>query len=506
LPRIDWLIMFGLLAALTIVNRWRRSLRALDAAAYRTFSSGLVLVALASLLRLFSEQELLRDMHFIGEPLFGQLLMWVIVITGVTLMMAGLAGWIPLARRIHRADQGRLARLNTFRHVEQLASIEPRVEPFIKAVLVQIIQDTEFSRGLVLTCSARGRQLKVIDQYEMAADLSALAVLQCTSRDQTDSAGLRLSHDLQLVGLPSTLPSPAVTLPVIVRDQVRAAFILYRDDPEPIDQETLQDLKLTAEIIARRIADSTRQLKLEFYEHRDRLLHLLKQSIAGSKTVAEALTTMVRELQPMVRVEVASLLYRSDSSGGWDRVTAGRNDTQLVERGIAAPASIEPLNAMCSGRVAEVFSLSGQTADTVRAELPGDIRAVAVLSLPTENGSFSLVILGSRFEGTFDSRAHQVLDHVVPIVAPYLRAREVATTESLLEPTGRVSIPEARPFDASRPSIRSSLSGILGSIELLRSERPRDAATTERYIDIIDRSARKISALVTPQEQDATRE
>lgn len=491
LPLVDWLITFVLLATLTVVARWRKALRALDRRAYRHFSAGLVTVTAAMLLRLYAGAGLLDPIPFLAEPLFSQLLIWVVVITGMTLITSGLAGWLPIARRRHVAGRERMHRLEIFHHLEQLASIEPRVEPFMKAVLRHLVRGGEFSGGVVFSCSADRNRVKVLDQVSLPDTITSLRL----HTEMTDGA-VRLDRCLTMVDLPPALREPAFVLPITVADHTRAAFLLYREDNRPVTGEAALDLRLTADIIARRIADSTRQMKLEHYEHRNRIFRHLSRQMSRSRDVAEMVQTFVREISPLVRIDLVRLMMLDRATGTIDRITIGQHDTQLVERSISTPEELGAVLAMCNREQAEVFVLDGATALRVRAAMPGTSDSVAVMAFPQQGEIRSLIYLGGPRPQTFAATELQALEYFLPLIAAALAADRASRPDGV-EAVDFLQRRAAIRYKNARPGIKSSLSGILGSVELLRTTRSRSVETTNRYLDIIDRSARKISDMIT---------
>ena len=490
MPLVDWLITFALLAGLTTVARCRRRLRALDRGAYRHFSAGLVLMTIATLLRIYSSAGLLDLIPFLAEPLFNQLLTWVFVITGMTLIISGLAGWLPIARRLQVNDQERLARLEIFRHIEQLASIEPRVEPFMQAVLRHLVRDLGFSGGLVFTCTASGDRVRILDQQGLPHSVDTLTLRR------GGSSGVRIVDSLSMCNLPDAVGAPSFVLPVSVAGAVRAAFVLYSDDDRAISHEAALDLRLAADIISRRIADSTRVLQLEHHEHRNRIYRHMVSRFANSTDLGALLTTLVRDIRPLVPIDLASLHLLADDRATMDRVTIGRHDKQLVERSVNRPEYLSRVRALCSPDRPEIFSLAGNLAELTLHDLPGDSRSVAVMAFPESGVVRTLVLLSGPRPGAFSVTDLQTIEYFLPILA----ARSALDTARRVEsdaPSDFLRRRQMVRFHQSRPGIRSSLSGILGSVELLRTGAPRSTEATDRYLEIIDRSARKISDIIS---------
>ncbi len=55
--------------------------------------------------------------------------------------------------------------------------------------------------------------------------------------------------------------------------------------------------------------------------------------------------------------------------------------------------------------------------------------------------------------------------------------------------------PKSDSVDLVRPAVRSSLSGIVGSLEMLQSSQAAQDEQVQRYLSIIDRSTRRMSRI-----------
>jgi hypothetical protein len=136
----------------------------------------------------------------------------------------------------------------------------------------------------------------------------------------------------------------------------------------------------------------------------------------------------------------------------------------------------------------------------IQQSLAEGIEQAMIVPVMVGKRPWALITVG--FDRWLDDRA---------IVASQSLAETVAAVFGLVIPLcvtrRRKSVPDRRSNSVAgrdqelHARLRSSLTGILGSVEILRSrEDAVDRTADNRYLEIIDRSARRIDALFQPEE------
>ena len=426
LPVVDWFTVLFFLAALILVARLRQPLVAVDSESYGRISIGLGLLSLVALARLYASLGILDGVPFFSEPIFFQLIVWVIVITGVTFLVSGVAGWLPLARASREADRLTISRLTLFRELEQLGSIEPRPEPFFQAALSHVIEAHSFSAGAIFTVSARGDRVELVGSVNCGRFESALSdvTLQPCAGDtggMVQLAGLGL-----LSGLPEELASPVLVLPVEVQNRVRGFFLFW--GPVAPDVNAVLDLKLVADIIARRILHRSRQIKIDFFESVERLYLRLNEQLATPQTPTERLNTLIRELRPLVPIDFGMLLIPMNTENRVDRLWAGAGGQMLHERGVLPGPALTALlhDTLSSGTL--VSSVGASLADELREELPGQLESVAIVSMP-----LGQLVLGAARRNVYTPAVLRAIEYVAPHVLTALNEYRSQQSTELLQ-------------------------------------------------------------------------
>ena len=95
------------LLALIAVSRFSRYITAQDREAYNHVVTGLVILAIISLSKIYSDAGLFSRAPFVSEPLFFQLLFWIGIITGLAFLISGVTNWVPLSRSYRKYNRDR---------------------------------------------------------------------------------------------------------------------------------------------------------------------------------------------------------------------------------------------------------------------------------------------------------------------------------------------------------------------------------------------------------------
>ncbi|HUV30254.1 MAG TPA: GAF domain-containing protein [Acidobacteriota bacterium] len=145
-----------------------------------------------------------------------------------------------------------------------------------------------------------------------------------------------------------------------------------------------------------------------------------------------------------------------------------------------------------SGR--EPAALSEIEASQVFAPVLGPVCLMPITGAGRVVGVLSLAAAGAAARSGFEAEEMQFVASVAELLA--LAARLSVRTPDLrpgVMPAGPEPVGEQMET-ALKSRVRSPLTGILGSVEMLRSRPQADQEQVNRYLSIIDRSARRISA------------
>ena len=424
---VDWTMALFFLAALILLARFQIRLTAVDPQSFRRIAIGLGLLNLVALARLYSRLGILQGVPFLSEPVFFQLILWVIIITGITFLVSGVAEWLPLARASRETHQCTIARLSLFRKIEQLGSIEPRPEPFFQAALSHIVDTHGFTCGVMYALSASGERLQFVGSVNCTGYDEHLANVSLQARGKEGAGTVSLAGLGMLCGLPVQLGRPTLLLPIEVQKRVRGCFLFWSQNT-PTD-ETVLDLKLIGDIVARRILHRSRQIKIDFFESVEQLYLQLNDQLAAADSPVDGLNCLIRELRPLVPVDYATLLVPADTGHQVDRLSVGVNGHVLCERGVLPGPALSALRTdlLASGETVTVAGAS--LTEDLNLELPGSFQSIAIVG-----SSAGQLVLGTGRSHAYSPAVLRALDYIAPHVRMMLEkhcARR--TTETLYQ-------------------------------------------------------------------------
>ena len=136
----DWPMSVFLLIALVLVRGFQKQIKTVSTRSYDNIAGGLVVLVIAAVARIYHATGLLESVPFLSETVFFDLAYWIGVITGATLVISGVADWLPLARDYRRYHRSRIEHLDLLRKVEQLVGVENRVETVLSTTLQYMVE------------------------------------------------------------------------------------------------------------------------------------------------------------------------------------------------------------------------------------------------------------------------------------------------------------------------------------------------------------------------------
>ena len=327
-----WVTVMGL-AALVLVARFRKLLRAEHRQSYDYIGAGLVILTLISLARMYYNLGVFGSLSFVSDPLFFRLITWIGIITGMTLTVSGVADWLPLSREYRRCGEGRIKRLELIKHIEQLVAVESRLPVVLRKGLQYMIGGYGLSRGGVYVYSRRaGRIVRLStfpDTDPAPADMDGLLAGQTIFCEASDC---RLNPELILRQWPDSDRKPAILLPIDADDRPVGFFLLWGDGAQLTTDDRI-NLKIASEIMGRKIQLDQQQRRINHLCKRQELRRSWQQAVDRRKEVKDNMVRLMRTLREAVDFDFAALTIAHNPQNV-QRFSVGENETLLKEMGL----------------------------------------------------------------------------------------------------------------------------------------------------------------------------
>ena len=338
MPVHDFAAAIFLLLSLAAVAVLRKHLIEADRESYRNITVGLVILNLASLLRIYYQRSILVSLPFLSEPLFFELVYWTLNVTGSILLVSGVAAWLPIARANRQQNTERLQRLELIRKVKQFLRIESRIPIILRKTLDYMVTDYKLRQGCVYVISQTTGVASFVDGVSATGDLDEnLAHVHIDVPKLKEAAGSGcLKASLLISSCRNESSGPDEVIPVLVESKLAALFLLWTSKTSEFNDEDRANLKLAADIISDRLALDLHRSTKQFAQQLEQWRKETSDSLQKSDDMRSALQTLTEQLRDRFVFESVQLNVSFDD-GTMERHTIGENLAMLSEKNLTAP-------------------------------------------------------------------------------------------------------------------------------------------------------------------------
>jgi hypothetical protein len=417
---VDWLVVLFFLIALAFVSRFRRTMRAVDAASYQHISAGLVILSVIALARLYAELGAFERLPFLSEPLFFKLVSWIGIITGIMFLISGVSSWLPLAKKLEGRDTQERTSAQLIREVEQLLAVEHRMDPLLSNILTHIVDTFQYRAGAVFTVAATSHESRLVSSVGEADEVRER--LQEAFFDlhgwKRYLEGYAAESSGMFTNLPVTLGTPSLLVPIVVSERPRAVFAAWSGDRTHVTYDDRLQLKLVSDILARRMREEVTQVKNRFLMRCASLRDEVRRAMDTSGARPESLPIIMRHLSEVLPIDYLSLVLLHPTRPVCDRYSVGADNRLLTFKGMPWPGRNETLaRIMASDEPSISQRRPNQLDDFPPGFLPPALEEVALAPIRFEGQPGGLLILGAERSRAFGRRTAALLEVVTSTLA-----------------------------------------------------------------------------------------
>ncbi len=290
---LDYGIPLTLVAVLAALIRFRQIMIELDEHGYHFITSGLGFLALAVVLRLYHQADMLVRMPFLSEPMFYRLLFWSAITAGTGLLVSGLASHLPAIRTVRREANRKMAGLELIRTIERLSAVEPRTDVLIQSSLGHI-------------SSAMAGSVEITSQ-------------QPSGTHESDSAN---------------------SLTLVLDKSERSSKLLKFYSSQPLSPDDRLNLSVVAEILSKRLERDRILSQHELLSDLDTLRRKLIDVASESGSLSRSLSLLMISLREQFDLDQVTTCLTDNATGRMNRLTVGRAGSMLTEKGMPIPDEI----------------------------------------------------------------------------------------------------------------------------------------------------------------------
>jgi len=396
-PAVELTVCLFFLGILVLLRMEREKMRREHPESFRNIAAGVTVMALVAIVRLADATGLLSHVPFLAEETFRQLTLVIATISGVVLLVSGMSLWLPLGRTLRLYNKLRIRRLDLLRRVVKLVGVESRLTVILEKTLGYMIEQFGFDGGAVFVRSRRSRHMVLL---QTRAGTEALATaLPHTSIAQIDSSDDAGGPELR-IGLPDELAPPAVLLPVEIRGRVAAAFALWGTASETDDDDRVL-LKLTCDILARRLQSETHRIEREFTAMTRTRRFDLRIAVSRAASFEESITALARTITETIPSDMCALTVAFDENDT-QQFTLGQTGSLLTEKGLerftgspdgtpGTPLVINDLDRHPDHAAAAIFRRAG-------------MKSIISIQLPNSTGSVDRFVVAAASPNAYSAR------------------------------------------------------------------------------------------------------
>lgn len=419
LQTVDLVVMVFFLSALVLVARSRKQLSSESKESYRYISTGMVVLTLMELSRLFSIIGAFSSIPFISDPVFYRLIFWIGIITGLTMLVNGVSRWLPLARSNRELEHMRLRRLDLIKRVEQLIAVENRMPVILSKVLDYMVKHYELKNGAIYIYSRRKRKLVFLSSSSLSLMPECELVKVSFDEDLVDNyANKETSFDNRIVTeVPSSITQPDLALPLVVEGKVSAVFLLWQGGKLVMKEEDRMNMKIAVDIIARKVEFRKLQLGEEFRRQQVDWLSSLVNSIDYKKRLKENMSNIAGWFTRMVSVDFISftVIYNNNDM---QRFSIGEEGNLLSEKRVNVLSHHTFLNHILeSEKQVVVNDTCGKTSVPIDKMILGSgMKSLVAFRLGHGDKAVGAVVFASKAADHFSAQKIELIKGVLPLL------------------------------------------------------------------------------------------
>ncbi|MEP0826951.1 MAG: GAF domain-containing protein [bacterium] len=148
-----FLSLFGLL------GRMREKIFSENKSSFNYARAGLATLALVSLVQSAHNQDLFEQIPFLSEPVYLELILVIGMVSGVTLMLAGISIWVPSRKVANAEDISNGSRLTQLKRIADEAENQSEIAMFIRKLPRQLSGQAGFKAAAVIRLNSRCNQI-----------------------------------------------------------------------------------------------------------------------------------------------------------------------------------------------------------------------------------------------------------------------------------------------------------------------------------------------------------
>ncbi|MEK7774342.1 MAG: GAF domain-containing protein [Candidatus Zixiibacteriota bacterium] len=412
-PYMDVGIFALFLTAFIVVYNIEKPLRQGAFSAFSGMGRGIAVLSAVAFVSMLNSFGLFDDIPFLSEEMFFRLIVWIGVAGGLMLMLSGSLSWWPSNAKSASNRKEPMTGMEFVKKAQQLASLESDVPVLIERILGNTIElfEVQTAAAYLLSPKRHGMPLvaatgiSFVSREELGhIEFDTEAVLKAANEDV-------VSAETVIHLVPSRISFPDMILPMTVNNRVAGVIALWKNPAATWSDEDKVNLRLTADVLARKIQSEQERLRESFRDACERMSVRLGGVVDSRSGLKENFARAAHVVRELTGTEKLCLLINSPETG-MVRLLSGESGAVLEERGSIAKmhsTSLQVLTAIPQGEW-----LGAQQNDTHSiARSIGATNAVHVM-IEGKGSATAALIAGSASTNGMRARTIELLKVAAP--------------------------------------------------------------------------------------------
>ncbi len=399
-------------AGLIIIYNLRSIIESDNKQSYRYMAVGLSVLSLSSLASVIVQQTISAQFMLQHNSIFIQVMYWIGMITGFTLLMSGVSSWLPVYRKKLKYNRLEINKLELFKKIEQLIRFENRNNVILFQAIELMLKQYSFNEVGCFLYSQKNKKMTFLG----AADNKDNSSFN-SQKIQFDNESILKSlqeKNLELVyNSTAQKHSPDLLLPMVIDDKLLGLFCFYSDDE--IEKQSVSNLQLILEILSTKLIEDAAAIKNDSMLCQMKWQQKVNESIGSTKTVKESILLCKTLLQDMLAVEFLTITF--PLQGKFCKHTVAENNLVLENLNYEFSNKYELEQYVLQNNIPVIIdNLDIETDFIVDIHaLKSDMKSIIAFPISQENGQVGVVVGASKQYDAFTNVSLQYFKSMHPL-------------------------------------------------------------------------------------------
>jgi GAF domain-containing protein len=405
-----------LLCGLVFLSRQRSQIIMVDKDSYRYMAGGVSILAVMTLVRILGSLGLFGSVPFLSDPFGLQLTVWTGVIAGSIFLVSGVSEYSAAARRNRLQDSSERGRVELIKRTAQLVGVESRLSTILERTLHGMVELYDLPAGAVYRYYRHSDTMSLLQVIGTSAldqkAMGAIAIDVEALGDPDSESGRCLAA---VAGIPEEFGREPVVLPLKVGAHLYALFVLGSPE-ERLGDEAMMSLKLSSEIIVRKIRLDRHRMVAEIAARRNVLTDRLQHFLTSRTELRQGMIRVAEVITKELDSEYVSLAT-VDDGGSINRYTVGVNGMYLKELGLDRMRLVSHLSKVINdGQTVRVDDIDSSEDKVEVALVQAGMKSLLAVPIIEAGQVQAVITIASHQVAQFTEERQTLLESLRPIL------------------------------------------------------------------------------------------